>query len=223
MNIKLFFSALTKFLLGLVLVGVLLFLPAGSFSYTGGWIFISLLFIPMLVLGAVLLIKAPELLEKRLSAKEKESTQKGVVAASGLLFFVGFVIAGLDHRFGWSHVPMWLVIVSSVILLASYALYAEVMRENAYLSRTIEVQEGQKVVDTGLYGIVRHPMYAVTVWLFLSIPLVLGSFWSLLCFLPYPIIMAVRILNEEKVLTEGLDGYADYKKKVKYRLIPFIW
>ena len=223
MNIKLFFSALTKFLLGLVLVGVLLFLPAGSFSYTGGWIFISLLFIPMLVLGAVLLIKAPELLEKRLSAKEEESTQKGVVAASGLLFFVGFVIAGLDHRFGWSHVPMWLVIVSSVILLASYALYAEVMRENAYLSRTIEVQEGQKVVDTGLYGIVRHPMYAVTVWLFLSIPLVLGSFWSLLCFLPYPIIMAVRILNEEKVLTEGLDGYADYKKKVKYRLIPFIW
>ena len=223
MNIKLFFSALTKFLLGLVLVGVLLFLPAGSFSYTGGWIFISLLFIPMLVLGAVLLIKAPELLEKRLSAKEEESTQKGVVAASGLLFFVGFVIAGLDHRFGWSHVPMWLVIVSSVILLASYALYAEVMRENAYLSRTIEVQEGQKVVDTGLYGIVRHPMYAVTVWLFLSIPLVLGSFWSLLCFLPYPIIMAVRILNEEKVLTEGLDGYADYKKKVKYRLVPFIW
>ena len=223
MNIKLFFSALTKFLLGLVLVGVLLFLPAGSLSYTGGWIFISLLFIPMLVLGAVLLIKAPELLEKRLSAKEEESTQKGVVAASGLLFFVGFVIAGLDHRFGWSHVPMWLVIVSSVILLASYALYAEVMRENAYLSRTIEVQEGQKVVDTGLYGIVRHPMYAVTVWLFLSIPLVLGSFWSLLCFLPYPIIMAVRILNEEKVLTEGLDGYADYKKKVKYRLIPFIW
>ena len=223
MNIKLFFSALTKFLLGLVLVGVLLFLPAGSFSYTGGWIFISLLFIPMLVLGAVLLIKAPELLEKRLSAKEEESTQKGVVAASGLLFFVGFVIAGLDHRFGWSHVPMWLVIVSSVILLASYALYAEVMRENAYLSRTIEVQEGQKVVDTGLYGIVRHPMYAVTVWLFLSIPLVLGSFWSLLCFLPYPIIMAVRILNEEKVLTEGLDGYADYKKKVKYRLILFIW
>ena len=220
---KLFLSALTKFLCGLVLVGALLFLPAGSFAFTGGWIFIGLLFIPMLILGAVLLIKSPELLEKRLDAKEKENTQKGVVALSGLLFLAGFIIAGLDYRFGWSHVPTWLVIVASVILLASYALYAEVMRENAYLSRTIEVQEGQKVVSTGLYGIVRHPMYAVTVWLFLSIPLVLGSFFSLLCFLPYPIIMAVRILNEEKVLAEGLDGYADYKKKVKYRLIPFIW
>ena len=220
---KLFLSALTKFLCGLVLVGALLFLPAGSFAFTGGWIFIGLLFIPMLILGAVLLIKSPELLQKRLDAKEKENTQKGVVALSGLLFFVGFVVAGLDYRFAWSHVPTWLVIVASVILLASYALYAEVMRENAYLSRTIEVQEGQKVVSTGLYGIVRHPMYAVTIWLFLSIPLVLGSFWSLLCFAPYPIIMAVRILNEEKVLTEGLDGYGDYKKKVKYRLIPFIW
>ena len=220
---KLFLSALTKFLCGLVLVGALLFLPAGSFAFTGGWIFIGLLFIPMLILGAVLLIKSPELLEKRLDAKEKENTQKGVVALSGLLFLAGFIIAGLDYRFGWSHVPTWLVIVASVILLASYALYAEVMRENAYLSRTIEVQEGQKVVSTGLYGIVRHPMYAVTIWLFLSIPLVLGSFFSLLCFLPYPIIMVVRILNEEKVLTEGLDGYADYKKKVKYRLIPFIW
>lgn len=220
---KLFLSALTKFLCGLVLVGALLFLPAGSFTFTGGWIFIGLLFIPMLILGAVLLIKSPELLEKRLDAKEKENTQKGVVALSGLLFLAGFIIAGLDYRFGWSHVPTWLVIVASVILLASYALYAEVMRENAYLSRTIEVQEGQKVVSTGLYGIVRHPMYAVTIWLFLSIPLVLGSFFSLLCFLPYPIIMVVRILNEEKVLTEGLDGYADYKKKVKYRLIPFIW
>jgi protein-S-isoprenylcysteine O-methyltransferase Ste14 len=220
---KLFLSALTKFLCGLVLVGALLFLPAGSFTFTGGWIFIGLLFIPMLILGAVLLIKSPELLEKRLDAKEKENTQKGVVALSGLLFLAGFIIAGLDYRFGWSHVPTWLVIVASVILLASYALYAEVMRENAYLSRTIEVQEGQKVVSSGLYGIVRHPMYAVTIWLFLSIPLVLGSFFSLLCFLPYPIIMVVRILNEEKVLAEGLDGYADYKKKVKYRLIPFIW
>ena len=220
---KLFLSALTKFLCGLVLVGALLFLPAGSFAFTGGWIFIGLLFIPMLILGAVLFIKSPELLEKRLDAKEKENTQKGVVALSGLLFLAGFIIAGLDDRFGWSHVPAWLVIVASVILLASYALYAEVMRENAYLSRTIEVQEGQKVVSSGLYGIVRHPMYAVTIWLFLSIPLVLGSFFSLLCFLPYPIIMVVRILNEEKVLAEGLDGYADYKKKVKYRLIPFIW
>ncbi len=223
MKLKLLLSALTKFLCGLILVGALLFLPAGSFAFMGGWIFIALLFIPMIVLGIVLFIKAPELLEKRLGAKEKENTQKGVVALSGLLFLAGFIVAGLDYRFGWSHVPTWLVIVSSVTLLASYALYAEVMRENAYLSRTIEVQEGQKVVSTGLYGIVRHPMYAVTIWLFLSIPLVLGSFWSLLCFLPYPIIMAVRILNEERVLTEGLDGYADYKQKVKYRLIPFIW
>lgn len=222
-KIKLLLSALTKFLCGLVLVGALLFLPAGSFAFTGGWIFIGLLFIPMLILGAVLFIKSPELLEKRLDAKEKENTQKGVVALSGLLFLAGFIIAGLDYRFGWSHVPTWLVIVASVILLASYALYAEVMRENAYLSRTIEVQEGQKVVSSGLYGIVRHPMYAVTILLFLSIPLVLGSFFSLLCFLPYPIIMVVRILNEEKVLAEGLDGYTDYKKKVKYRLIPFIW
>ena len=222
-KIKLLLSALTKFLFGLVLVGVILFLPAGSFDFVGGWLFITLLFIPMIFLGAVLLIKAPDLLAKRLDANEKDSTQKGVVAFSGLLFLVGFIVAGLDFRFGWSHVPTWLVITASVVLLASYALYAEVMRENAYLSRTIEVQEGQKVVSSGLYGIVRHPMYAVTVWLFLSIPLVLGSFWSLLCFAPYPILMAVRILNEEKVLTEGLDGYDDYKKKVKCRLIPFIW
>ena len=223
MKLKLLLSALTKFLCGLILVGVLLFLPAGSFAFMGGWIFIALLFIPMIVLGIVLFIKAPELLQKRLGAKEKENTQKGVVALSGLLFLVGFIVAGLDYRFGWSHVPTWLVIVSSAILLISYALYAEVMRENAYLSRTIEVQEGQKVVSTGLYGIVRHPMYAVTIWLFLSIPLVLGSFWSLLCFAYYPILIVVRILNEEKVLTQELDGYADYKKKVKYRLIPFIW
>ena len=220
---KLLLSALTKFLLGLVLVGAILFLPAGSFSFVGGWLFITLLFIPMIFLGVFLFIKSPELLEKRLDAKEKENTQKGVVAFSGLLFLAGFIVAGLDYRFAWSHVPTWLVIVASAVLLVSYALYAEVMRENAYLSRTIEVQQGQKVVDTGLYGIVRHPMYAVTIWLFLSIPLVLGSFFSLLCFLPYPIIMAVRILNEEKVLAAGLDGYADYKKKVKYRLIPFVW
>ena len=220
---KLFLSALTKFLCGLILVGVMLFLPAGTLRYAGGWLFIALLFIPMIFLGAILLIKAPELLEKRLGVKEKENTQKGVVAFSGLLFFIGFIVAGLDHRFDWSHVPAWLVVVSSVVLLVSYALYAEVMRENAYLSRTIEVQKGQKVVDTGLYGIVRHPMYAVTVWLFLSIPLVLGSLWSLLCFAHYPILIIVRILNEEKVLSAGLEGYVDYKKKVKYRLIPFIW
>ena len=177
----------------------------------------------MLILGLVLFLKDPDLLEKRLGAKEKENTQKGVVALSGLLFIGGFVIAGLDHRFGWSNMPAWIVITASAILLVSYALYAEVMRENAYLSRTVEVQEGQKVIDTGLYGVVRHPMYAVTVWLFLSIPVVLGSWFALLCFLPYVAVIAVRIINEEKVLTEGLEGYADYKKRVKYRIIPFIW
>ena len=177
----------------------------------------------MLILGTVLLIKAPDLLKKRLDTKEKETAQKGVLALSALLFLGGFIVAGLDFRFGWSRVPTWLVIAASVVLLIAYALYAEVMRENAYLSRTVKVQENQKVVDTGLYGIVRHPMYAVTVWLFLAIPLVLGSWWSFLCFLHYPIIIVIRILNEEKVLTEGLAGYGEYKKKVKYRLIPFIW
>ncbi len=220
---KLLIGALTKFLVGLALVGALLFLPAGTFGYVNGWLFIALLFIPMLILGVVLFFKAPELLEKRLNAKEDENTQKGVVALSGLLFVGGFVVAGLDYRFGWSHVPTWVVIVASVILLISYALYAEVMRENAYLSRTIEVQENQRVVDTGLYGIVRHPMYAVTLWLFLAIPVVLGSWWALLCFLPYIAVIVVRILNEEKVLEAGLDGYAEYKKRVIYRIIPFIW
>jgi protein-S-isoprenylcysteine O-methyltransferase Ste14 len=220
---KLFCRALVKFIVGLVAVGALLFLPAGTFRYPNGWLFIGLLFIPMLFLGAVLLFKAPALLEKRLNVKETEKTQKGVVAVSGLLFVMGFLVAGLDFRFGWSHVPSWVVIVASVILLVSYALYAEVMRENAYLSRTVEVREGQRVVDTGLYGIVRHPMYAVTVWLFLSIPVVLGSWWSLLCFLPYVAVIVIRIRNEEKVLVNGLAGYTDYQKRVKYRLLPFVW
>ena len=220
---KLFCRALVKFIVGLVAVGALLFLPAGTFRYPNGWLFIGLLFIPILFLGAVLLFKAPALLEKRLNVKETEKTQKGVVAASGLLFVLGFLVAGLDFRFGWSHVPSWVVIVASVILLISYALYAEVMRENAYLSRTVEVREGQRVVDTGLYGIVRHPMYAVTVWLFLSIPVVLGSWWSLLCFLPYVAVIVIRIRNEEKVLVNGLAGYTDYQKRVKYRLLPFVW
>ena len=220
---KLLRNACGKLLIGLVLVGVLLFLPAGSFGYTNGWLLIGLLFVPMLMLGTVLFFKAPNLLEKRLGAKERENTQKGVVALSGVLFIGGFIVAGLDHRFGWSHIPGWGVTVASVVLLIAYALYAEVMRENAYLSRIIEVQKGQKVIDTGLYGIVRHPMYAVTVWLFLAIPLVLGSWWSLLCFLPYPIIMIVRIQNEEKVLKQGLEGYSDYQKRVKYRLFPLIW
>ena len=220
---KLAFRALTKFIVGLALVGALLFLPAGGFAYPNGWLFICLLFIPMIALGVVLLVRAPKLLERRLGAKEKENTQKGVVAASALLFIVGFAVAGLDYRFGWSDVPLWCVIAASIVLLVSYALYAEVMRENAYLSRTVEVQSGQKVVDSGLYGIVRHPMYAVTIWLFLSIPIVLGSWWSLLCFAPYVVVIVLRIGNEERVLEEGLEGYAEYKKKVKYRLFPFIY
>ena len=220
---KLAISALIKFTVGLALVGLLLFLPAGTLSYANGWLFIGLLFLPMLLLGIVLLIRSPKLLEKRLGAKEKENTQKGVVAASGLLFIVGFAVAGLDFRFGWSKMPLWVVIAASVVLLISYALYAEVMRENAYLSRTVEVREGQKVVDTGLYGIVRHPMYAVTVWLFLSIPVVLGSWWAFLCFLPYVALIVIRIINEEKLLTSELEGYEEYKKRVKYRLLPFIW
>ena len=220
---KLAISALIKFTVGLALVGLLLFLPAGTLSYANGWLFIGLLFLPMLLLGIVLLIRSPKLLEKRLGAKEKENTQKGVVAASGLLFIVGFAVAGLDFRFGWSKMPLWVVIVASVVLLISYALYAEVMRENAYLSRTVEVREGQKVVDTGLYGIVRHPMYAVTVWLFLSIPVVLGSWWAFLCFLPYVALIVIRIINEEKLLSSELEGYEEYKKRVKYRLLPFIW
>lgn len=222
-KMKLVLNALTKYIAGLVLVGLLLFLPAGTFAYSNAWLFMGLLFIPMLILGIVLLVKSPDLLEKRLGVREKESTQKGVVAASGLLFVGGFVIAGLDHRFGWSSVPVWAVLTASVILLLSYALYGEVMRENAYLSRTVEVQENQKVVDTGLYGIVRHPMYAVTIWLFLSIPVVLGSWWSILCFVPYVFVIIIRIQSEERVLEEGLEGYADYKKKVRFRLIPFVW
>ena len=220
---RLLFSALTKYIMGLLLVGALLFVPAGTLSYVNGWLFIGLLFVPMLILGAVLFIKSPELLKKRLDSKEKENTQKGVVALSALLFLCGFIVAGLDHRFGWTQVPRWCVILSSVILLVSYALYAEVMRENAYLSRTIKVQENQKVIDKGLYSIVRHPMYAVTIWLFLSIPVILGSWWALLCFLPYVAVIVIRITNEEKVLEAGLEGYSDYKKRVKYRIIPFVW
>lgn len=220
---KLLLKAIAKFIFGLLIVGMLLFLPAGTFAYTNAWLFIALLFVPILILGIVLFIKSPELLEKRLNAKEDESTQKGVVAISGVLFLADFIVAGLDFRFCWSHIPNWVVAIASVVLLVSYALYAEVMRENVYLSRTIEIQENQKVVDTGLYGIVRHPMYAATLWLFLAIPIVLGSWWSFLCFLPYIPVIAVRIINEEKVLSEGLEGYTDYKKRVKHRIIPFVW
>lgn len=220
---KLLFSALSKFIFGLLFVGLLLFLPAWTFNYPNAWLFIALLFIPMLILGIVLFIKSPDLLKKRLNAKEKQATQKSVVGISALLFLVGFIIAGLDFRFNWSSVPKWLVIIASIVLFISYLLYGEVMRENAYLSRTIEVQENQKVIDKGLYKIVRHPMYSVTIFLFLSIPLILGSWYSLICFMPYIPVIIVRIINEEKLLEKELEGYTEYKNRTKYRLIPFIW
>ena len=220
---KLLLNALVKYIFGLVLVWVLLFLPAGTLNYINGWLFIGLLFIPIFILGAVLYLKSPQLLEKRLNSKEKETTQKGAVAVAGVLFVIGFVVAGFDYRFNWSFVPDWLVIIASAVLLVSYLLYAEVMRENVYLSRTIEVQKDQKIIDTGLYGIVRHPMYAVTILLFLSIPVILGSLWALLCFLPYVAVIVVRIKNEEQVLSKELNGYKEYKTRVKYRLIPFVW
>ena len=219
---KLLFSALSKFSIGLLFVGALLFLP-GGFGFFNAWLFIALLFVPVFILGVVLFIKSPSLLEKRINAKEKENTQKGVLILAALIFIFGFIVAGLDFRYSLSYVPSWLVVVASIVFLLSYVIYAEVLRENAYLSRVIEVQENQKVVDTGLYSIVRHPMYAVTIWLFFSIPLILGSWWSRLCFSPYVVIIAIRIINEEKVLESGLDGYSEYKKRVKYRIIPFVW
>lgn len=216
-------NAIIKFAAGIVLMGLVLFLPAGTIHYPNAWLFIALLFIPMLILGGVLFTKAPQLLEKRLNSKEKEKEQVGIVAASALMFMGAFIVAGLDFRYGWSNIPGWLVIAAAVIQFAAYGLYAEVMRENAYLSRTVEIQENQKVVDTGLYGIVRHPMYTTTVLLYLAMPLVLGSIPAFIVMLTYPIIIIFRIRNEEKVLEQGLDGYTEYKKKVKYRLIPFIW
>lgn len=220
---KLLINALTKFACGLLLVGLLIFLPAGTLRYAYGWLLMGLLFVPMLIAGLVMLAKSPEFLKKRLDAKEKQGTQKGVVAFSGLMFITGFVVAGLDFRFGWSTMPTWVVITASVLFLAAYALYAEVMRENAYLSRTIKVEEGQTVVDTGLYGIVRHPMYMATILLFLMIPVVLGSWYALIVFAFYPAIITVRLTDEEDLLTRELPGYAEYKKKVKYRIIPFVW
>ncbi len=220
---KLLLNALVKFTCGLLLVGLLIFLPAGTIAYTYGWLFIGLLFVPMLIAGLVMYVKSPDFLEKRLDAKEKQATQKGVLAFSGLMFIAGFVVAGLDFRFGWSTMPHWVVITASVLFLVAYVLYAEVMRENAYLSRTVKVEEGQTVVDTGLYGIVRHPMYAVTILLFLMIPLILGSWYALIAFGFYPVIIIVRLKDEEALLTAELPGYEAYKQKVKYRLIPFIW
>ncbi len=220
---KLFFQAIAKFFLGVILVGLLVFLPAGTFSYPQGRLLMGLLFIPIFFAGIVMMFKNPTLLQKRLNAKEKQTEQGLLVKLSGLMFLAGFIVAGLDFRFGWFPLPRGVVIAAAVVFLLAYALYAEVLRENAYLSRTIEVQQGQKVIDTGLYGIVRHPMYSVTLLLFLSMPLVLGSVFSFLVFLVYPFIIAKRIKNEEAFLEKELDGYREYRKKVKYRLIPFIW
>ena len=220
---RLLAQGLLKMLSGMLIVGLVLFLPAGSWNYFNGWLFCGLLFLPMLVLGALLLWKAPALLEKRLNTKEREKTQMAVVAVSSLLFLAAFVAAGLDFRFGWTHVPIWLVCMAAVLQLAAYGLYAEVMRENAWLSRTVEVQENQKVIDTGLYGIVRHPMYTSTVLLFLAMPLVLGSWLSFAIMLFFPVVIVFRIRNEEKVLEAGLAGYREYKQRVRYRLLPFIW
>lgn len=220
---KLFINALTKFTFGFLIVATLIFLPAGTLHFSDGWVFLGLLFVPIFILGAVLLIRAPKLLKKRLENKEKETVQKGVVALSALIFLLGFVAAGLDFRFALSTVPHVLKIIAAVIFLLSYVLYAEVMRENAYLSRTVKVEENQTLVSTGLYSFIRHPMYAATVFMFLSIPLILGSFVSFFIFIFYPAIIIVRIKNEEKVLSEQLIGYEEYKKRVKYRIVPFIW
>ena len=220
---KLLAQGLLKMLSGMLIVALVLFLPAGSWNYFNGWLFCGLLFLPMLVLGALLLWKAPALLEKRLNTKEQAKTQMAVVAVSSLLFLAAFVAAGLDFRFGWTHVPIWLVCLAAVLQLAAYGLYAEVMRENAWLSRTVEVQENQKVIDTGLYGIIRHPMYTATILLFLAMPLVLGSWVSFAIMLLSPVVIVFRIRNEEQVLEAGLTGYREYKQRVRYRLLPFIW
>ena len=223
MTIKLFFSAILKFLFGVVLVGLLIFLPAGTVSFFNGWLLMGILFVPMFFAGILIMFKNPELLKSRLNAKEKQKEQSVVVKVSGLMFLAGFIVAGLGFRFGFYMLPKGVVIGGAVVFLIAYILYAEVLRENTYLSRTIEVQENQKVIDTGLYGIVRHPMYSVTLLLFLSMPIVLGSVYSFLIFLVYPFIIAKRIKHEEELLLQELDGYREYKQKVKYRLIPFIW
>ena len=223
MDKKLFFEAIIKFVLGAVIIGLLIFVPANTINYWNGWLFMGILFIPMFIAGLVMMIKSPELLRKRLNAKEKEHEQKHVVALSGLMFLAGFIIAGLNYKYSWIVIPNIVVIISTIIFIISYILYAEVLRENTYLSRTIEVQKNQKVVDTGLYGIVRHPMYAITILLFLSMPLILGSLISFIIFLVYPFVIAKRIKNEEEVLERELTGYSEYKDRVKYKVIPFIW
>lgn len=216
-------SGIIRMIAGLVLMGALLFLPAGTWCYPGAWRLLALLFLPMPVIGIVLAVKAPELLAKRLNAKEQESEQKQVIVLSALIFILGFVLAGLDFRFGWTQLPLAVVIAGMVLFLLAYVLYLEVMRENAYLSRTVEIQEGQKVIDTGLYGVVRHPMYMAVTILFLSMPLVLGSVIAILPFLGLPAVLVKRIKNEEQVLEAGLPGYREYEKKVAFRMIPFLW
>lgn len=223
MDLKLFMKMLVKFIVGVVLIGALLFLPVGTFNYPNAWLFLGLLFIPMLGIGIVLCIKAPELLQKRLSSKEKEKTQKRVVMSSFIVFVLGFIVTALDFRNGWSHMNKIEIIEASIIFLFGYGLYIEVLRENKYLSRTVEVQEDQKVIDTGVYSIVRHPMYLATILMFLAMPLVLGSKIGFLVFVIHPFIIAKRIKNEEEILEEGLKGYKEYKEKVKYRIIPYIW
>ncbi len=223
MNMKLICNATLKFVIGILFVGLLLFLPSGTFDFWQAWLLLGILFIPMLCAGIVLILKNPELLQKRLNVKEEESEQKKVIALSGVMFLAAFVVAGLNVRFGWLVLPSWVSYVAAVVFLIAYALYAEVLRENTYLSRTVEVQENQKVIDTGLYGVVRHPMYMATLLLFLAMPLVLGSLYSWLITLLYIPIIAKRIKNEEQVLEQGLEGYSEYKRKVKYKVIPFIW
>ena len=223
MDAKLFSQAIVKFLSGLLLVGLLLFLPAGTFAFRQAWLLMGILFIPMFIAGLIMMQKSPALLRKRLDAKEEQSEQRAVIALSGLMFLAAFVVAGLNYRFGWIVLPDWVSYVSAVVFLLAYGLYAEVLRENVWLSRTVEVQENQKVIDTGLYGLVRHPMYMSTLLLFLSMPLVLGSVISLAIMLVYIPIIAKRIRNEEQVLENGLEGYTDYKKRVRYKVIPFVW
>lgn len=223
MTKELFISAVSKFAAGVLLVALLIFLPAGTVHYPGGRLLMAVLFIPMFLAGIVMMVKNPALLRSRLNAKEKEAEQDTVIKLSGLMFLCGFVLAGLDFRFGWSRLPGWVSVLGAVLFLSAYALFAEVLRENTWLSRTIEVQEGQSVVSTGLYGIVRHPMYSATLVLFLSMPVVLGSIPAFLVFLCYPAIIARRIRNEEQVLTRELPGYREYKRKVRWRLIPYIW
>lgn len=220
---KLFIETITKFILGVLLLSLLLFLPAGTFVYWNAWLFMGLLLIPTFCLGIALFVKNQELLQKRLNAKEKQSTQKNVIRITSLIMLLGFISAGLDFKYNLTTVPNWLVILGSTTLLISYALYVEVLRENTYLSRTIEIQENQKVIDTGLYGVVRHPMYMATTLLYLSFPLVLGSLISFVIFLPFPFVLAKRIKNEEEVLENGLQGYKEYKQKVKYKMFPYIW